>query len=45
MVSPLSVLSLSDNQFCRIISQYSVIVNSSQKLINFENTKVKDNAG
>ena len=45
MVTYLSAPSISDNSFCHIFSPYSKIVNLSQRLCNFESSKVKDNSG
>ena len=45
MVSPLSALSPSDNQFCHIVSPYLMIVNSSQKMSIFDSSNLKDISG
>ena len=42
MVSLLSVPLSSDNSFCHIVSPYSIIVDSSQKLCKFERSKVEN---
>ena len=45
MVSLVSVPSLLDNQFCHIVSPYSMIVNSSPKLSTFDSSNIKGISG
>ena len=45
MVSPVSAPSPLDNQFCHIISPYSMIINSSQNSNEFDSSNVKDISG
>ena len=43
MVSPVSVPSPLDNQYCHIVSPYSMIINSSQNSNIFNDSNVNEN--